>query len=185
MKRKEKKSDHLLKVWLSLHGSINTTGLVKQLYDIQKILISLYDTVQFYKIPHMFDNTWGYDEYFMTSIPFMSYENEFNPTLYKETIEEVYNDMDLIITTRYHWWVIAMKDHKPVIMIGRNQYEIGKFKWLVDLLQFTNCMLLQDTDEIVMKDIKNIINNNTTHLQYETKNFFIYYYIKNDTTKIN
>ncbi len=183
---KYKKHNNIFTVWLSVHKGENDALLLKQLSKIQRILKSLYWTVKFYKIPHMFDNNWWYDENFMKSINFINYENEFIPELYKSQIEEFYINMDLIVTTRYHWGVLAIKYKKPVIMIWRNEYELWKFNWLIDTLNVKNYILLSNTNKILdEKYVKSVINKSCS-IKYDINRFFIYNYVKYyDKDKIN
>lgn len=184
--KKSQRINNVFNVWLSVHEGEDNSILLNQLFQIQQTLKSLYWAVKFYKIPHMFDNNWWYDEKFMKSINFINYENEFSPELYKSEIEELYEDMDFIITTRYHWGVLAIKYKKPVIMIWRNDYELWKFCWLRDTLDVENYILLSNIGEIIDgENIKFIINKDSS-IKYNKNKFFIYNYINNyDKDSVN
>ncbi len=167
-----------LQVWISLHENWNKEPLLAQIFQIKATLETMYWKVIFYKIPHMFDDFWWYDEDFMKWIKFINYENHFNPKYYKSNIEKLYKKMDFVITTRYHGGVLAIKYWKPVIMIWRDIYELWKFKWLIDIFHMNNGILLSNSGKIAQKEINSICSLKHNNIKYNEDNFFIFNYIK-------
>jgi hypothetical protein len=184
--RKIKSLHDWFNVWISLHSNWDDRNLFEQLLQIKVILESLHWKIKFYRIPHVFDKFWWYDEDFMKSINFIKYENTFKPWLYKSNIENLYKKMDIVITTRYHWGALAIKYWKPAIMIWRDLYELWKFNWLFDSLHIKNCIILSKSDKIDVKNIKSIIIKRSNNITYNESQNFIFNYIKNyDKSRIN
>jgi len=190
-------------IWWSIHQDFSRHNTIK-LKNIINIINSFYqnNTEKHYMLPHLFDNQDRIDidfmkqikhdwDYILNYVALTSKQKE-SWFRFEHIIESYTGSMDLIITTRYHAAVFAVKNWRIPIMIYRNTYEKEKFIWLLDTvwLSLHEHLLfdIYDTDTSIKKKslyikenqqkLKNQIRKSVQSINYN--NIFINYFIIHD-----